>query len=67
MIFGVLAIAMPINVLGKNFTLEFDASQHAEDASRQDVFDAILMGLQEYAAKIQTVSPSTSISISTTL
>ena len=59
MILGVLAIAMPINVLGQNFNAEFAASVRNEIQRKEDVFDAIKIGLMEYQSRLPEGSPAT--------
>ena len=56
MVLGLLSIAMPINVLGKNFNLEYEAAQKEDKQNKEDVFDAIVMGLEEYKSRLEPVS-----------
>ena len=58
MVIGVLAIAMPINVLGQNFNREFAASLRKEVQRKEDVFDAIKIGLEEYRSRLPAGSTS---------
>jgi hypothetical protein len=59
MVFSLLATAMPINVLGHNFILAYDAAQEQEDQEYHDVFSAILIGLTEYKKHLQVVRKPT--------
>jgi hypothetical protein len=48
MLVGLMAIAMPITVLGSNFQTEYDGNQASEKQRSKDIFTAITIGLTEY-------------------
>jgi hypothetical protein len=48
MLVGILAMAMPITVLGNNFGSQFDRSKHTDLLQKLDVFTTLRVGLEKY-------------------
>jgi hypothetical protein len=54
MICGLIAVAMPITVLGSNFQMQYDKHKAIEKQQKKDIFAAIRIGLTEYRAALET-------------
>jgi hypothetical protein len=58
MVLGILALAMPITVLGNNFDSQFEGNRQNELLQKMDVFTNLKIGIEKHMADLEEDSPA---------